>query len=170
MTKTRSDYIPVTVETPCATSPSVAFTIIVPIDLSKVFKKWGPFPAVRGANNQTGNWDTPGQTRNPDLSDGTTANEKLTEYTAPHSFAYEITEFTGALGGLVTKVRGEWTMTPDGPDTIVRWTYSFYPRPGRRFIVRRVLTPLWRRYATRMLDATVQYVETHPEEARDLAA
>ncbi len=164
VTTARNDYIPVTVEVPARTSPSVAFSIIAPIDLSKVFKKWGPFPAVRGANNQSGDWDTPGQTRNPDLSDGSTANEKLTEYTFPHSFAYELTDFTNVLGRLVGKVRGEWTMTPDGPNTIVRWTYSFYPRFGRRFLVRWALAPLWRRYATRMLRDTVAYVETHPEE------
>ena len=29
--------------------------------------------------------------RNPDLSDGSTATERLTEYTAGHSFAYELT-------------------------------------------------------------------------------
>ncbi|MFZ2176243.1 MAG: SRPBCC family protein, partial [Rhodococcus sp. (in: high G+C Gram-positive bacteria)] len=110
----RLTYVPVTVEYPSVASPERAFGVIAPIDLSLIFTGWGPFPAVRGANNQSGPWDTPGTTRNPDLGDGSTAVESLTEYTAPHSFAYELTEFTNMLGRLVGKVRGEWTMTPDG--------------------------------------------------------
>ena len=47
----------------------VTLVIIAPIDLSLVFEGWGPFPAVRGVNNQTGAWDHPGPTRKPDLSD-----------------------------------------------------------------------------------------------------
>jgi Polyketide cyclase / dehydrase and lipid transport len=144
---------------PCRAQPSHAFKVIAPIDLSLVFTGWGPLPAVRGVRNQTGPWDTPGRTRNPDLSDGSTAIEKLTEYQAPHSFAYELTGFTGPLSLLVTKVRGEWTMTPDGPTSIVRWTYSFYPRPGRGFAVRRILALVWRRYATQCLRRAVAIVE-----------
>jgi hypothetical protein len=44
--------IPVTVQTRAAIPPSRAFDIIAPIDLSLVFKGWGPFPAVRGVKNQ----------------------------------------------------------------------------------------------------------------------
>jgi hypothetical protein len=156
---TKLDYVPVTVELPCQAPPAEALEIIAPMDLSLIFKGWGPFPAVRGANNQTGVWDTPGRTRNPDLSDGTTAIERLTEYTPGHSFAYELSGFTNMLSRFVCKVRGEWTMTPDGPGAIVRWTYSFYPLPNRRLLVRRVLAPLWRRYATKSLHNAVAIVE-----------
>src|SRR5688572_3252786 len=96
VTRSLLPYIPVTVELPSRAPADVAFAVIVPIDLSLIFQGWGPFPAVRGANNQSGPWDRPGATRNPDLSDGSTAMEKLTEYTAPHSFAYELTDFTNA--------------------------------------------------------------------------
>jgi hypothetical protein len=138
--------LPVTVQTRTALAPDDAFRIIVPIDLSLVFTGWGPFPGVRGAANQTGAWDGAGQTRNPDLTDGSTAVERLTEYTAPSSFAYEITGFTNALRHLVVGVRGEWTFAPDGAGTVVRWTYEFLPRPGRMPVVRWVIAPLWRRY------------------------
>lgn len=146
-------------EVPSSAPPSEAFRVIVPIDLSKVFRRWGPFPAVLGVIGQTGAWDTAGHVRFPQLSDGSTAREMLTEYTAPHSFAYEISEFTNTLGRLVDKIRGEWTMTPDGDGSIIRWTYSFYPRRGRRGVVRVFLVPLWRRYAAGTLRATVDYVE-----------
>ncbi len=116
----------------------------MPIDLSLVFTGWGPFPGVRGASNQTGAWDAPGQTRNPDLTDGSTAVERLTEYTAPGSFAYEITGFTNALRHLVVGVRGEWTFTPDAAGTVIRWTYEFMPRRGRMLVLRWVVAPLWK--------------------------
>jgi hypothetical protein len=138
--------VPVTVQTRAAAPPQHAVEVNVPIDLSLVFKGWGPFPAVRGVKNQTGAWDHVGASRNPILSDGTTASETLTEYTNGHSFAYEVKEFTNMLGRLVEGVRGEWTFTPDGEGTIIRWTYEFKPRRGRNFLVRRGLAPFWRRY------------------------
>lgn len=125
--------VAVTVQTRAATPPQHAFKVNVPIDLSLVFKGWGPFPAVVGVQNQTGAWDHVGASRNPVLSDQTTANETLTEYTVGHSFAYEVTGFTNILGRLVEGVRGEWTFTPEG--TVIRWTYEFKPRRGRYFLV-----------------------------------
>lgn len=131
----------------------------MPIDLSLVFGGWGPFPGVRGVNNQTGSWDHVGVSRHPDLSDGTTATETLTEYTPGHSFAYELTGFTNALALLVDGVRGEWTFTPDGSGSLIRWTYEFRPRRFRRFVVRFGLAPLWRRYMQAGVDASVAACE-----------
>ena len=111
--------VPITVQTRTALPPDRAFQPAV--DLSLVFKGWGPFPAVRGVRNQTGAWDQAGASRNPILSDGSTATEKLTEYTAGHSFAYEVTGFTNVvLRGLVCGVRGEWTFTLDGSGTLMK--------------------------------------------------
>lgn len=163
----RSDAsVPVTVQTRTSVSPSQAFDIIAPIDLSRIFKSWGPFPGVRGVKNQTGDWDTVGQTRNPDLSDGTTPHEEITEYTAGHSFAYELTSFTNALGHLIHGVRGEWTFTPDAEGTLIRWTYEFKPLHGRHILVRRVLAPLWHRYMQNSLEAAVSVVEQDGRGAR----
>lgn len=155
----RDKTVPVTVQTRAAIPPSRAFDIIVPIDLSLVFKGWGPFPAVRGVNNQTDTWDHAGPSRNPDLSDGSTAIERVTEYTAGHSFAYELTEFTNVLRRLVHGVRGEWTFTPDGNGTVIRWTYEFKPLRGRDFLIRRVLAPLWRRYMQEGVEAAARVAE-----------
>jgi hypothetical protein len=138
--------VPVTVQTRTTLGPEDAFRLNVPIDLSLVFKGWGPFPGVRGVKNQTGAWDAVGQSRNPDLTDGSTAFERLTEYTAPSSFAYEVTGFTNALRMLIEGVRGEWTFTPDGGDTLIRWTYEFKPLPHRLFLLRWIVAPLWKQY------------------------
>ncbi len=82
---------------------------MVPIDLPVVFRPWGPFPGVTAVTNQPESWNFVGGTRNPQLTDGSTATETLTEYTYGSSFAYEITGFTNMLGHLVSGVRGEWT-------------------------------------------------------------
>jgi hypothetical protein len=152
--------VPVTVQTRAAVTPARAFDVIVPIDLALIFGGWGPFPGVRGVNNQTGDWDRAGQSRNPDLSDGSTATETLTEYVPGHSFAYELTGFTNSLRHLVHGVRGEWTFTPDGAATVIRWTYEFKPRPGRRMLVRRALAPLWRRYMQAAVEAAARVANT----------
>ncbi|MGC5221430.1 SRPBCC family protein [Micromonospora sp. DT81.3] len=130
-----------------------------------VFQAWGPFPGVRRSDNQTGDWDAVGQTRNPDLTDGSTADERLTELTPPHSFAYELTNFTGPLRHLIAGVRGEWTFTPDGETTVVRWTYEFKPLPGRVGLFRLVVAPLWRLYAKASLQRAVRAAE-HDVRAR----
>ncbi len=50
----RDITVPVTVQTRASVRPTRAFDVIAPIDLSLIFRGWGPFPAVRGVHNQTG--------------------------------------------------------------------------------------------------------------------
>jgi len=156
--------VPVTVQTRTTLSPDDAFRIIAPIDLSLIFTGWGPFPGVRGAKNQTGAWDAAGQSRNPDLTDGSPPLELLTEYTTPHSFAYEISKFTNVLRNLVEGARGEWTFTPDGNGTLIRWTYEFKPLRGRGFLLRRIVAPLWRNYMAEGVDSSARAAERIYEE------
>ena len=152
--------VPTTVEARTTLDPRQTFAIVVPLDLSLVFKGWGGiFPGVRGADNQTGAWDHVGASRNPDLTDGSTALETLVEYSNPSSFAYEVVGFTNILGRLAHGVRGEWTFSPDGPGTLVRWTYEFKPRRGRTLIVRHLLAPLWARYMRSAVADTVVAAE-----------
>lgn len=151
--------VPVTVQVRSTLAPARAFEIIVPIDLSLVFKKWGPIPGVRGTSNQTGAWDAVGQSRNPDLTDGSTADERLTEYTPGHSFAYELNGFTGPMRLVVAGVRGEWTFSPDGPGTMIRWTYEFTAARGRFLLLRWGLVPVWRRYMRNAVTATARAAE-----------
>ena len=156
---TRKDItVPVTVQTRTEVPPALAFQPA--IDLSLVFKGWGPFPAVRGVRNQSGAWDHVGVSRSPILSDGSTATEQLTEYTPGHSFAYEVTSFTNiVLRRLVYGVRGEWTFTPDGCGAVIRWTYEFKPLRRRSWLVRHVLAPLWRHYMQAGVEAAARVAE-----------
>lgn len=151
--------VPVVVQARSRVAPPRAFDIVVPIDLSRIFTRWGPFPGVRGVRDQGGPWDAVGRTRTPLLTDGSTADERITELTAPSSFAYEITGFTNILGRLVHGVRGEWTFTPDGGGTVLRWTYEFHPRPGRHVLVAAIIAPLWRRAMGAAMGRTVRVID-----------
>lgn len=151
--------VPVTVQRRAHVSPASAFATVVPIDLPLVFERWGPFPGVEGVRDQTGPWDRVGASRSPVLTDGSSATETLTEYVDGASFAYELTGFTNVLGRLVHGVRGEWTFTPDGTSTMIRWTYEFKPRVGRFALVRGGLAPLWSRYMSRGLAGAVDETE-----------
>lgn len=112
--------VPVVVQARSRVAPPRAFDIVVPIDLSRIFTRWGPFPGVRGVRDQGGPWDAVGRTRTPLLTDGSTADERITELTAPSSFAYEITEFTNNHG--VHEYPGSArARRPWGVDLHARW-------------------------------------------------
>ena len=149
----------ITVQQRTAVSPADAFRIIVPVDLPTIFLRWGPFPGVTGVANQAGPWDHVGVTRNPQLDDGTQAEERLTEYVEGTSFAYQLTGFTNVLARLTEGVRGEWNFNPDGSGTLVRWAYEFLPRPGRWWILAGPFMPLWRRYMRDTLRRALDMVE-----------
>ena len=158
--------VPITVQQRTWTTPEQAFRVIAPIDLPSVFHKVGPFPGVRSVSNQTEAWDHAGPSRTPQFEDGSQADEQLTEYTEGVSFAYQLSGFTNVLARLAVGVRGEWNFNADGDGTLIRWTYEFLPRPGRRWILAGPFTPLWRRYMTAALQECVLAAEAQARSAR----
>lgn len=157
---TRPDAgIPVTVQARTALAPVRALELIGPIDLPSVFIGWGPFPAVTSVDGQTGDWTGVGETRHPNLSDGGTVTETLTEYTPGVGFAYELTGFTDVFDRMVDGVRGEWTFTPDGSGSIVKWTWEFKAKPRFGVLLRRVITPLYGHYMQQIVDRSVEVAE-----------
>ncbi|MFI5843106.1 SRPBCC family protein [Catenuloplanes sp. NPDC051500] len=155
--------VPITVFARTSATPGTAFRVIVPIDLSAVFRPWGPFPGIAGVEGQTAAWDRAGVSRRPRFTDGSEAVETLTEYTDGHGFAYQLTGFTNVLARLASGVRGEWSFLPDGTGTMIRWTYEFKPLPGRRWIIAGPFTPLWARYMQAALDRMITVVEEVPD-------
>lgn len=151
--------IPVFAQARTHLSAADAFRGVVPVDLTRVFRRWGPFPGVRWVTNQSGPWDAVGRSRNPVLTDGSSVTEELVEYAVPTSFAYELTGFGNTLRHLVVGVRGEWTFSPDGDGTLVRWTYEFKPQSGRSLVLRALVAPLWAAYLRRALARTLMVVE-----------
>ena len=74
-------------------SPAQAFEHVAPIDPRALFTGYRPLPAVIGTRNQTGAWDTPGQTRTVALSDGSVAREQLKHYHPAQYFSYTVSGF-----------------------------------------------------------------------------
>jgi hypothetical protein len=97
-----------TVKTTVIANQADAFEHIVPIDLSSMFKGYGPLPSVTGIKNQVGDWDASGQTRTVHLSDNSSVQERLTKYEHPQYFSYTVSGFTGVLGFLTTSANREW--------------------------------------------------------------
>ena len=106
--------VPVTVRARAAVAPEVAFDVIAPIDLPRIFTGLGPLPAVTGTREQTGAWDHVDATRVVELADGTEARERLTLHERPHRFAYHVGPFTGPLRHLVDGADGAWWFAPAG--------------------------------------------------------
>lgn len=129
-------------------SPEQAFGTVMPIDLPSLLLRSGPLPGVADVREQSGSWDTVGQTRQIVLTDRSTMRETVVEYDRGHSFAYRLTELTGLLGAVASGVRGEWAFTPDGTGAIIRWTWEIAPKRGRAALIRAVLAPLMRRNMT----------------------
>lgn len=152
--------VSVTVHAVASSPQQQTFAAVVPIDLTLIFKRLGPLPAVIGTRDQSGSWDRVGRTRRVILSDGTSASEQITAYEPPSYFEYEVGGFTNVLRRLVSGARGYWRFTPasDG-GTYIAWTYSFRPLRFRAAAVRVLVATLWRLYMRRALAATVREVE-----------
>jgi hypothetical protein len=155
--------VTITVQQRTWKTPADTFRVLVPIDLPTVFRPVAPFPGITRVANQTESWDHAGARRNPQFDDGSQADEQLTEYTDGHSFAYQLPNFTNVLSLLAAGIRGEFNVNPDGPGTLIRWTYEFKPLPGRRWILAGPFAPLWRRYMIAALDRCVDVIEAGGE-------
>ena len=146
--------LPASVETVVAADEARCFLHIVPIDLAGIFTGYGPLPAVTGTRGQSGGWDAAGQTRTVLLSDGSTAQERLTGYRHPDYFSYTVGGFSGSLRFLAASAQGEWWFepVPSAAATRIRWRYAFTARsvwvaPLLWFIA----TVLWRGYMRKAL-------------------
>lgn len=135
--------------------PAELLPLVADYPLPAMFTGWAIFPPVTRVDDQTGGWDRVGASRTIRLGDGGSVIETVVEFAEGHSFAYELTRFTDAFDLIVHGVRGEWSFAPDGTGSVVRWTWEFAARPGRRWLMAAVVGPLWRVYMQRMIRAAV---------------
>jgi len=101
--------------------------------------------------NQTGDWDTVGQTRTVMLTGGGSMREELTHIDPPHAFGYILSEVKGPLSPLVSRVEGEWLFAPTASGTTVTWRWTIHPRTRVAAPALPVFGWLWRGYARRAL-------------------
>jgi hypothetical protein len=137
-----------------------AWSIATPLTPVGFYPRAGVIPAVVAVHDQSGPWDGAGQTRRLELSDGSSVVESLVRVEPDGVFVYELSEFTGLLGRLVTGGRADWSYraTPSGR-TRVDWTYSFFARPGRGAIVRGIVRFAWAPYMRRVLVGITREIE-----------
>jgi hypothetical protein len=153
--------VTVPVEGTAPADVETTFDAIVPIELPRIFRGFGPLPAVVATTDQTGEWDHVGVSRVVKLSDGRKVNERITAYDPPRYFAYRVGPFeAGPLRRLIVDAHGEWWFTARDPaTTAIRWTYTFRPRRYATPVVRLLIAPLWRGYAKRVIALAIDQVE-----------
>ena len=146
-------------------NPKRAYEISGALDPSKFYPRSGPLPAVVAVRDQGGAWDTIGRTRTLMLSDGGYVIETITDTDSPTYFAYELSDFQKLFGMLVSGARAEWRFERAESGTRIRWTYTFFGKLGRGWIVALIVTTLWRPYMKKVLPPIGREVSRQAEEA-----
>jgi hypothetical protein len=134
-----------------AASPEVAFDAVVPIDLTKHFTGYGPIPQIVGIEDQTGDWDTAGQTRRINLKDGTHVLETIEVCDRPGYFEYKVGPFSGFNRHVMSHAKGQFWFDGDESGTLIRWTYTWHPQNVFVLPLAWVLTRVWKRYSEKLI-------------------
>ena len=141
-------------------SPSQTWSTATPLTPVGFYPKSGLLPAVVEVRNQTGNWDSPGQTRQLMLSDGGWVIEQTTNIERFGFFAYNLTNFQKVFGHLVEHARAEWTFTEVPGGTSIHWTYTFFPKSAAaKPVLAAIVRLLWGPYMRKVLPGIVAEVE-----------
>ena len=143
--------------------PARTFDVLTPVDPSGFYPRFRVIPAVVSTTDQTGAWDAVGQTRMLHLSDGSTVVETITDVERPGIqrlgyFAYELTGFTKVFGTLVDHARAEWRFEAAEGGTRIAWSYTFFGRAGRGWIVGLIVRFAWAAYMRRVIVGLVDEV------------
>ena len=144
-----------TVELIASTPLEWTWDVLTPIDPARFYPRFGPLPATIKVTHQSGPWNTIGQTRRLELSDGGHVIETITDV-EPHSFfAYELTDFQKIFSRLVDHARAEWTFTAVPEGTLVHWTYTFFARKRWGWLVA-LIDRMYGSHQMRTMSATSQ--------------
>ncbi len=138
--------------------PARTFDILTPSDPVRFYPRSGIIPATQRVEGQTGAWDAPGQTRVLHLSDGSSVRETTKVVESPSFFAYELTDFTKAFGPIVDHARAEWRFDAVDGGTLITWTYTFFARPGRGWLVALIVHLAWAGYMRKVMPGLVDEV------------
>ncbi|CAN5250965.1 hypothetical protein BH11ACT4_BH11ACT4_20840 [soil metagenome] len=141
-----------------ASTPKQAYEISGPVEPTRFYPKFGPLPAVVAVRDQSGSWDATGRSRRLMLSDGGHVVETITNADSPTYFAYELSDFQKLFGMLVTGARAEWRFERVETGTRIRWTYTFFGKPGRGWVVALIVRLFWAPYMKRVLPPIVDEV------------
>lgn len=151
MTERRGRGISASADALIRTRPKQAYEASAPLDPTRFYPRFGPLPAVIEVRNQSGRWNAVGRTRTLMLSDGGHVVETITDTNSPTLFAYELSDFQKLFGSLVSGARAEWRFEPSDGGTRVRWSYTFFARSARGWLVWLIVKLWWGRYMKRVL-------------------
>ncbi len=146
--------MPGTTATSVATAhanPKQAYEISGPLDPTKFYPKSGLLPAVVAVHDQSGTWDTVGRTRKLALSDGGHVIETITDTDSPTYFSYELSDFQKLFGMIVSSAKAEWRFERVETGTQISWTYTFFSKPGKGWVVALIVKLLWGPYMKKVL-------------------
>lgn len=147
------------VETVAHTPTKWTWDVLTPIDPTRFYPRFGPLPATIRVLDQSGPWNTVGQTRRLELSDGGHVTETITDVEPPAFFAYELSDFQKIFKHLVDHARAEWIFTPVNEGTLVHWTYTFFPHKRWGWLVYLIVRIWWERYMRTVLPEIVHEAE-----------
>lgn len=132
--------------------PAEVFTPTLVLPLPALFSTWfGPIPPIREVVDQTGDWQSAGQTRTIKLSGGGQMTEQLTEVSEPTRFRYQLSSIHGPMAPLVSTVDGEWRFEPSPAGTTVTWQWQIHARTSASGLMLPAFGKLWNGYADRAL-------------------
>jgi Polyketide cyclase / dehydrase and lipid transport len=147
-------------ELTASASREQTWTTATPLTPVGYYRKSGIIPAVVEVRDQTGNWDTPGQTRQLMLSDGGWVVETIMNVEPYGFFAYNLTQFQKVFGMLVHHARAEWTFTKVQGGTTIHWKYTYFPKSAAaRLPLALIVRLAWGPYMRRVLPTIVAEVE-----------
>ncbi len=129
-----------------------AFASTLTTPLEDLFsQRYGPLPPITGTTQQ-GAWSTAGQVRTVHTADGGSMREHLLSVEPPTSFSYELTDVTGPMRLLASRVEGAWGFEPAGTGTRITWSWVVHPASAAGGVVMPAFGRLWQGYAGRALE------------------
>ncbi len=106
-----------------------AFHAATHINARELIRPHGFLPGILNVDGHDAPWSAIGEVRRHTLSDKSSVREELVAFTRNQTFAYRLTEFTGAFAPLVKSARADWHFTQrTAGSTKIDWTYSFTPQ------------------------------------------
>ncbi|MEM7033990.1 MAG: hypothetical protein AAF629_30900 [Chloroflexota bacterium] len=103
-----------------------------------------------------------------ELSDGSTAQERLYTYTHSTYFSYTVSNFSGSLRFLTSSANGEWWFEQQtSGQTAVKWRYAFNARSIVAVpILWGIANVLWHRYMAKALSLAKNKIEVTASKLR----
>lgn len=130
-------------------SQEAAFAVLLDVPLEQLFdKRGGLIPRIKETRGDS--WASVGDTRTVVLADGSTNLETLVDLDAPHSYHYELSDFTGPLKLLASRVEGAFTFKPEGNGTKITWSWTIQPKNALVRLAMPALGASWRSFGNRM--------------------